>query len=199
MNKRNTEGYVLAYLLIVIAVMGAIAATLMTSTVQVMAAQQNSIRYMQDKYEAMGEVEKLVAELEYELATNAPEDSSDYAAKYYRTNIESSADAFAEVIGIIDSLLVNSTDSSSDTDGLELNVMNARSAELQYVFDYNSVSISANLLIPFELIVSDYLCDPYYDDSSDTFIDDDYDYEYTLLIQSPKIISYEITSNGGVT
>ena len=55
---------VLLYLLIVIAVMGAIAATLMTSTVQVMAAQQNSIRYMQDKYEAMGEVEKLVAELE---------------------------------------------------------------------------------------------------------------------------------------
>ena len=39
MNKRNTEGYVLAYLLIVITVMGVIAATLMTSTLQVVQAQ----------------------------------------------------------------------------------------------------------------------------------------------------------------
>ena len=63
MAKRNTEGYVLAYLLIVITVMGVIAATLMTSTLQVVQAQEHSLVYMKDKYEAMGEVERLMANL----------------------------------------------------------------------------------------------------------------------------------------
>ena len=63
MDKHNTEGYVLAYLLIVITVMGVIAATLMTSTLQVVQAQEKSLVYMKDKYEAMGEVEKEIAEI----------------------------------------------------------------------------------------------------------------------------------------
>ena len=63
MTKRNTEGYVLAYLLIVIAVLGVIGASLMTSTLQVVQAQEKSLVYMKDKYEAMGEVEKFVAAL----------------------------------------------------------------------------------------------------------------------------------------
>ena len=64
MPKRNTEGYVLAYLLIVIAVMGVIAASLMTSTLQVVQAQEKSLSYMKEKYEAMGEVERFAAELD---------------------------------------------------------------------------------------------------------------------------------------
>ena len=63
MNKRNTEGYVLIYVLIAVTVMGLIAATLMTSTLQVIQAQEKSVAYMKDKYEAQGEVERFMAEL----------------------------------------------------------------------------------------------------------------------------------------
>ena len=89
MNKRNTEGYVLAYLLIVITVMGVIAATLMTSTLQVVTSQEKSLAYMKDKYEAMGEIELFIAELEHAFSlTNAVEgiaeytSNSDYASHY---------------------------------------------------------------------------------------------------------------------
>jgi len=84
MTKRNTEGYVLAYLLIVIAVMGAIAATLMTSTVQVMASQQNSIQYMKDKYEAMGEIECVFAEIEKYVIQSGDGDTFDAQKAFYK-------------------------------------------------------------------------------------------------------------------
>ena len=71
MNKRNTEGYVLAYLLIVITVMGVIAATLMTSTLQVVQAQEKSLVYMKDKYEVQGELERFISDLSNLIATSS--------------------------------------------------------------------------------------------------------------------------------
>ena len=71
MNKRNTEGYVLAYLLIVITVMGVIAATLMTSTLQVVQAQEKSLVYMQKKYEVQGELERFISDLSHLVAVSS--------------------------------------------------------------------------------------------------------------------------------
>lgn len=63
MNKRNTEGFVLAYVMIVIAVVSAITMALTTSTLKVLQAQEQSVERMQAKYEAMGEIERLAAAL----------------------------------------------------------------------------------------------------------------------------------------
>jgi len=63
MNKRNTDGYVLIYVLVVVAVMGLIATALMSSTLQVIQAQEKSVEYMKDKYEAQGTLEKDLAQL----------------------------------------------------------------------------------------------------------------------------------------
>lgn len=64
MKKRNEEGYVLVYVMVVVFVLCAIATTLITQTIHTMAAQKNMVDRMQDKYAAMGEIEKLVADLE---------------------------------------------------------------------------------------------------------------------------------------
>lgn len=64
MNKRNTEGFVLAYVMIVIAVVSAITMALTTSTLNVLKAQEQSVERMQDKYEAMGRIEWAIAQAE---------------------------------------------------------------------------------------------------------------------------------------
>lgn len=64
MNKRNTEGFVLAYVMIVIAVVSAITMALTTSTLNVLKAQEQSVERMQTKYQVMGEIEKVAAALE---------------------------------------------------------------------------------------------------------------------------------------
>ena len=64
MNKRNTEGYVLIYLLVAITVIGLVASALMASTLNVMRAQKMSLQKMQSKYTVQGEVERFIADLD---------------------------------------------------------------------------------------------------------------------------------------
>ena len=64
MKQRNEEGYVLVYVMVVVFVLCAIATALITQTIHTMAAQKNMVDRMQDKYVAMGEIERVVAELE---------------------------------------------------------------------------------------------------------------------------------------
>ena len=64
MKKRNDEGFALAYVVVVIFILCSIAIALMSSTLRTLQAQENMVQRMKDKYEAMGEIERLVAELE---------------------------------------------------------------------------------------------------------------------------------------
>lgn len=61
--KKHDEGYVLAYVMVVVAVMAAISASVSAIAVRNIQTQQNAVQRMQDKYEAEGEIEKIVAEL----------------------------------------------------------------------------------------------------------------------------------------
>lgn len=64
MKKQHNEGFALAYVVIVLAILFTLAMALMSMTLRVLQAQQTSIERMQDKYKAQGEIERLVAELE---------------------------------------------------------------------------------------------------------------------------------------
>ena len=64
MKKRNEEGYVLAYVMVVIFVVCSIAVALMSYSLNTIKTQENMIQRMTDKYEAMGEIERIVAEIE---------------------------------------------------------------------------------------------------------------------------------------
>lgn len=67
MKKRNEEGFALAYVVVVIFILCSIAIVLMSSTLRTLQAQEIMVQRMKDKYEAMGEIERLVAELEAEI------------------------------------------------------------------------------------------------------------------------------------
>lgn len=64
MKKRNEEGYVLVYVMVVIFTVCFIALALMSNTLRTLQAQESMVQRMKDKYEAMGAIERLVAELE---------------------------------------------------------------------------------------------------------------------------------------
>ena len=76
MKKRNEEGYVLVYVMVVVFVLCAIALALMSGTLHTLQTQEAMVQRMQDKYEAMGEIEKLVAELENKCESLSAENLS---------------------------------------------------------------------------------------------------------------------------
>ena len=200
MNKRNTEGYVLAYLLIVIAVMGAIAATLMTSTVQVMASQQNSIQYMKDKYEAMGEVEKLVAELVETFEETQP---SDGIATFREADFDFYNDAINAAKNKITSLvptlaeaenLVFSRTSSSST----LDIYDGEYS-FSFTIEQDAAFITAKYQLPLTIKIITQKYDPYKDTTTGDMIYPPDEFEYQISIHSLNVLSYDITSNGGAT
>lgn len=63
MMKKRDEGYVLAFVLVVIVVLCLVAVSMMSIALQNVRAQTASIERMQDKYIAMARIEKLNAKL----------------------------------------------------------------------------------------------------------------------------------------
>ena len=69
MMKRN-DGYALLYVLGAMLFLAGIAVAVMTMSLQVLKNQQSSIERMQDKYEAQGLAEQVVAQLEHAKTTD---------------------------------------------------------------------------------------------------------------------------------
>lgn len=59
--KKQNEGYVLPFVLVVTVVLCLVAVAVLSSALDNFTAQQDSIARMQDKYAAQGEIEKIVA------------------------------------------------------------------------------------------------------------------------------------------
>ena len=151
MNKRNTEGFVLAYVMIVIAVVSAITMALTTSTLNVLKAQEQSVERMQDKYEVMGEIEKLAAALQ---SLKNPTDSEGKLLS--KSDFDSCEGAFESARLAFSNYLVNdfpfdinSAPHSTEDDSLCLNVK----------VENNSISIETDIIIELDIT-----CEP--DESS---------------------------------
>ena len=72
--KKHDEGYVMLLVVVVLLVLGIMSAALMSMTVTNLKNQRNSINRMQEKYAAQGELEKLVAQTEAQIAAKLSED-----------------------------------------------------------------------------------------------------------------------------
>ena len=60
--KKHNDGYVLPFVLVVLVVVSFVAVSLMSSALTNLQRQQASVQRMEDKYGALGEIEKSVAE-----------------------------------------------------------------------------------------------------------------------------------------
>lgn len=65
--KKHDEGYVLAFVMVVITVLCLIAVLLMPLSLRNLEAQNDSIRRMQDKYAAQGVIETVVAKMDSDI------------------------------------------------------------------------------------------------------------------------------------
>lgn len=193
MKKRNDEGFALAYVVVVIFVLCSIAIALMSSTLRTLQAQENMVQRMKDKYEAMGEIERLVAELESELASNS----------YSGTGCSDSKDAYDTAIDTISSIIsssdysfVDSIDDFSDLDQFE-NSEFVYSGEYFYdvTSEVGSVSVQANVSIAFEFEIEDCTPEPTETDILNGIYSLPPDFHYDVSISSPIFSLYEVTSS----
>lgn len=69
--KKHDEGYVLAFVLVVMVVLCLVALSIMSISLRNLQNQQASIQRMEDKYAAQGAIEKVVAQLENATASIA--------------------------------------------------------------------------------------------------------------------------------
>ena len=82
--KKHDEGYVLAFVMVVITVLCLIAVLLMPLSLRNLEAQNDSIRRMQDKYAAQGVIETVVAKM----------DSTDTVEIQKQVDLKSSLEAY---------------------------------------------------------------------------------------------------------
>lgn len=65
--KKHDEGYALVLVLVVVTVLCLVAMAMMAASLKNLTNQQSSIERMQAKYQAQGEIEKVIAEIEKKI------------------------------------------------------------------------------------------------------------------------------------
>ena len=94
MMKRN-DGYALLYVLVAMLILAGIAVAVMTMSLQVLKNQQSSMERLQNKYEAQGLAEQVVAQLEHAKTTD---DLKAVIAKYTPAEGEEIPNPYCAVI-----------------------------------------------------------------------------------------------------
>ena len=189
MYKRNTEGYVLAYLLVAITVIGLVSATLMASTLKVVQAQEESFQRMQSKFIAQGEIEMIIAELPYQGINQsvAGFDSFVSAQTAGTAALNTSINTFTQSI-------------SSSV--VHVSTINEGNNSFDITATVNPVSISATVSVFPNLEIVSYSDDidtGAVDENNNPIMETVTRWKYTILGSDYSFSSYKITSTGGGT
>lgn len=199
MKKRNEEGFALAYVVVVIFILCSIAIALMSSTLRTLQAQENMVQRMKDKYEAMGEIERLVAELEAKLVelnpagTGITGDGKADKAKYDFSLI-------LKDLGLIANARKDQDNYVDISPEGEPYLIYSRPLEINYKTNSASVRAVVDLVLEIDVDAEDIT--NYIPDGNGDFIPDSngpqFKYTYTIVITNFDFNHYEITA-GGVT
>lgn len=192
-KKRNEEGYVLVYVMVVIFVLCSIAIAIMSYTLNTLQAQEAMVRRMKDKYEAMGEIERVVAELDI---YSVPELTD---SKYkYSTESDCAEDAIEYLLNYIDDFNYSFA-STEDTPERQLSISPHDTADPnKYTFSittkYASTQVDAKLVI-FPNIKTHHHITYTKNENGDDVIDSEW-YQFTIDVDFFAFDSYNIVSGG---
>ena len=73
--RKHNEGYALVLVLVVLIVLALLATVILTSAQRNLEAHKHGIAYMDNKYQAQGEIEKILGQLEKMIIADEPENS----------------------------------------------------------------------------------------------------------------------------
>lgn len=198
MNKRNTEGFVLAYVMIVIAVVSAITMALTTSTLNVLKAQEQSVERMQDKYDAMGRIELTVAHAEanasavLDISVNGscPNEITEDEIEdlYVKSNCMAFVNNAMDLMG----------NTFNDPDGpVYYSYTHIDEDTLEFFLSSNSDTVEVNAIVKlfYDSIIN--VTPPANPEDDPEGTGSMWTYEYTITDFTLEFVSYEITSIGG--
>ena len=80
--RKHNEGYTLVLVMVVLTVLSLLATVILTASQRNLDAHKNGIAYMQNKYLAQGEIEKILGELEKMAITDDPENVINASEEY---------------------------------------------------------------------------------------------------------------------
>ena len=188
MKKRNDEGFALAYVVVVIFILCSIAIALMSSTLRTLQAQENMVQRMKDKYEAMGEIERQIAEFEAEWSKTV--NSTD--------GYTSDTGLKDEALSFFSEFLVNLNLISNENDVDYSEDPDDNSWEYVYIcpieFEESRNDVTINAVVDISIGINEDVTEEIPDqlepipEITETYIIQVFDISFS---------SYEITSNGG--
>jgi len=209
MNKRNTEGFALAYVVIVIAVLTTLSLGLMSISLRILQVQDKNMQRMQDKYAAQGAVELFVASLpdtffalnedKVETITLKPGETLDPARLLFTSREEASSNsAYSEAISSVKGDIQEEL-CSLGVDERNIGSSPARyTSEVVYQVTVNGTTVVAVLgfSCEFSAIVPVIVKTI---DGSDKTVSESTMYTYGCKISdvTSEFVSYEIITEGG--
>lgn len=196
MKKRNEEGYVLVYVMVVVFVLCAIALALMSGTLRTLQAQEAMVQRMKDKYEAMGEIERFTATLEDELSKNA--------FSYSGSNYDTPSAAYAAAKDAINEIVSLSSFSFFETNSYFSELPSFSSSALTYKgkhsYDVTSSSdntgICAVISVSFNIELEDNTKQVTQEDLENNITSHPPNHCYRVTLSSPVFSHYEVRTSG---
>ena len=197
MNKRNTEGFALAYVVVVITVLCTLSIGLMSISLRVLQVQEKNMQRMQDKYEAQGEVELFVAELLRDLS-NVESEEADEENGISAELFESIDAAYPAVQSALNNCLNDYFDESLDIQ--DATDSDEKPYKYTFIFDYvatvvrdDETTVSVETILQAD-------CEIEYSESTSTpegMTEPVTKYGYYITDASLEFVSYEIVTEGG--
>ena len=181
--KKNNDGYVLPFVLVVMIVLCIISTSLMTAALQNLQIQQRFTERMVDKYEAQGEIEKVVALLQQKIVVEGNEEAL--------TAADLTSDKLSELWGLTSGnvciLEVTQTDTEDEEE--ETSAVDDQAAEKKpFDFTVRLKALSEATTIECELVLSAVY-------TSEQVVGTTY--KHTITVEDLTYQSYEISTGGG--
>ena len=185
--RKNNEGYVRPFVLVVRIVLCIMSASLMTAAFRNLQMQQKFTDRMVDKYEAQGEIEKIVAQLKQDIVIKGNESEELTAEELTPENLAKSLGLTDDKVRILE---VTQADTEIKEDEMrEEDEQTDEKKSLDFIVSLTSTSSSEATTIACELLVS-----AEYSSTQDT---ESSTYKHTIDVEKITYKSYEISTGGG--
>ena len=183
--RKNNDGYVLPFVLVVMIVLCIMSASLMTAAFRNLQMQQKFTDRMVDKYEAQGEIEKIVAQLKQDIVIEGNESEELTAEELTPENLAKSLGLTDDKVRILE---VTQADIETEEDETsEEDEQTDEKKSLDFIVSLEASSEATTIAC--ELLVSAKYTSTQDSESSA--------YKHTIVVDSITYQSYEISTGGG--